>query len=166
MNLYNLTNEYLELYNKLIESADNEDGTVDEEIAQMLQTSDNNLEAKLINCAYVVKQLENDVDSVVAEIDRLLQIKHRTNNAIDRLKEGITQVMHATSKSEVKDAKLKLNFRKSERVEILDESLINDAYKTIVQEVKIDKQAIKQAIKQGKTVCGVEIVECQNLQIK
>jgi hypothetical protein len=65
---------------------------------------------------------------------------------------------------EVKAPTFKMNFRKSESVEVSD--LLDQNY--IVEKVSYqpDKIAIKNAIKEGKTVNGAALIINYNLQIK
>ena len=66
--------------------------------------------------------------------------------------------------TEIKTPTLKLSFRKSEAVEVVDESLL--AQQFFNYKPSIDKTAIKAAIKAGEEVAGARIVNNQNLQLK
>jgi hypothetical protein len=61
---------------------------------------------------------------------------------------------------------LKISFRKSESVEIDDESAISFAYLKEKITYTIDKTAIKEAIKKGEVVAGARLQVNQNIQIK
>jgi len=65
---------------------------------------------------------------------------------------------------EIKTPIVKINFRKSETVEI-DENLSEEYIKTTITTAP-DKIKIKQAIKDGIVVYGARIVEHKNIQIK
>ena len=68
--------------------------------------------------------------------------------------------------NKIKSETLQLSFRKSESVEVFDESLVDEKFKKVKTEISLDKTAIKNAIKNGEDVQGAKIVEKNNLQIK
>ena len=67
---------------------------------------------------------------------------------------------------ELKTPTLKVNFRKSESIEIENEDLIDDKFKVEKVTKSISKTLIKEAIKNGENVLGANISVNYNLQIK
>lgn len=65
---------------------------------------------------------------------------------------------------EIKGRNLRLYFRKSEKVEITDESKLSEDFVVIKKEP--NKILIKEALKNGSIVDGAELITNQNLQIK
>ena len=65
----------------------------------------------------------------------------------------------------MKEAEFTVSYRKSESVEITNESAVPDEFR-IPQPDKIDKVALKAALKSGASIDGVQIVEKSNIQIK
>jgi CxxC motif-containing protein len=66
----------------------------------------------------------------------------------------------------MKTPTLKINFRKSQTVEILDEDLIDKEFKTVKVTTSISKAEIKKAIKNGQIVVGADLIDHKNIQIK
>jgi hypothetical protein len=62
-------------------------------------------------------------------------------------------------------AKVKVSFRKSESLEIAEGTIIPDEYLRF-KEPEVNKTDLKNAVKAGRTIEGVQIVEKKNIQIK
>lgn len=158
MNLYNIKNEYLAIAHELTE------GECTPELEQALIITQENLQEKAINYGYVIKNFESEVDIIEEEIKRLNALKKARQNAVDKLKTNISDAMQLFGILEVKAPTFKMNFRTSESVEIF-EGLDNE-FITEKVSYQPDKIAIKNAIKEGKTVNGAALVTNFNLQIK
>ena len=158
MNLYNIKSEYLAIAQELTE------GELTPELEQALMITEANLQEKAINYGYVIKSFESEVDIIDEEIKRLNALKKARINAVEKLKNNISDAMQLFGILEVKAPTFKMNFRKSESVEIyegLDKEFILEKVS-----YQPDKIAIKNAIKEGRTVNGASIVTNFNLQIK
>ena len=158
MNLYNIKSEYINIAAQLA------DGELTPELEEALLINEQNFTEKAINYGYVIKTFESETDILENEIKRLNALKIARSKAIDKLKVTISNAMQLYGINEVKAPTFKMNFRKSESVEVSD--LLDQTY--IVQKVSYqpDKIAIKNAIKEGKTVNGAAIIINYNLQIK
>ena len=158
MNLYNIKSEYLNIAQELTE------GELTPELEQALMITESNLQEKAINYGYVIKNFESEVDIIETEIKRLNDLKKARVNAVDKLKTNISDAMQLFGILEVKAPTFKMNFRKSESVEIYEG--LSQEYITEKISYQPDKIAIKNAIKEGKTVNGAGIIINYNLQIK
>ncbi len=158
MNLYQIKNEYLTLASQL------EQGELTPEIEQQLQINEEQLKEKAINYGYVIRSFEYDNDVIDAEIKRLKQLKEQKENAIDKLKSAVSDAMQLYGIEKIDSPTLKLSFRKSESIEVSD----NLDKKYFIEKITLqpDKNAIKQAIKQGEQVEGAVLVTNYNIQIK
>jgi len=158
MNLYNIKSEYLNIAAQLAE------GELTPELEQSLIITETNLQEKAINYGYVIKNFKSEVDIIDEEIKRLNALKKARINAIDKLKNNISDAMQLFGILEVKAPTFKMNFRKSESVEIYDG--LDSEF--IVEKVSYqpDKIAIKNAIKEGRTINGAALVTNFNIQIK
>jgi hypothetical protein len=67
---------------------------------------------------------------------------------------------------EIKTPLVKINFRKSETVEVEDVNLLPSLYKVVKVTEQADKVAIKSALKDGIFISGCRIKTHTNLQIK
>jgi hypothetical protein len=172
--LYNIEAEYLEIANQL------EDGELSPELETALAINEKELQGKAIAYAYVIKDSEDTVTAIDAEIKRLQGLKKTEQNKVKRLKDTIQNAMELYGITEIKTKTLKLNFRKSEGVVCtfdnpqkfdswwdVQKSLIGEEFVTTVPELsKPNLTAIKKAIKEGIEIEGFEIEERWSLQIK
>jgi hypothetical protein len=158
MNLFNIKSEYINIAAQL------SDGELTPELEEALLINEQNFTEKAINYGYVIKTFESEADILENEIKRLNALKIARTKAIDKLKVTISNAMQLYEILEVKAPTFKMNFRKSESVEVSD--LLDQNY--IVEKVSYqpDKIAIKNAIKEGKTVNGAALIINYNLQIK
>jgi uncharacterized small protein (DUF1192 family) len=158
--LFNITAEVLELASAL------EEGELTPELETALAINQNELQEKAINYGYVVKSLEGDISAIDEEIKRLQALKKAKSNAIDRMKESVSNAMQLYGMEKLTSPTLSLSLRKSESVDVdLTEALPND-FKITKVTVTPDKIAIKQALKQGENITGATLKINYNLQIK
>ena len=162
MNIYQIQNEYQLLINSIIEN----DGEITPEQELALTINKDQLQSKSESYAYVIKQMDAECDIIDLEIKRLQQAKKVRENTVERLKATLTNAMQLFEVNEIKTPLIKLNFRKSESVVVYDTNSLPQMYKIIKVTETPDKAKIKEAIKQGETVVGAELVINQNLQIK
>ena len=161
--LYNIETEYLEIANQL------EGGEVTPELETALAINETELQGKAVAYAYVIKDAEDAVTAIDAELKRLQGLKKSQQNKVERLKFAIHQAMDLYGFTEIKTELLKLNFHKSEGVVRTDMETVALAaeFVTVVPEVlKPNLNAIKSAIKEGREVKGYEVETRYNLQIK
>lgn len=160
--LYQIEQEYLNIVQSIIDAG----GKITEEQETALSISKEQLQNKGICYGFIVKELEGNIDLIDLEIKRLNALKKPLVNSIDRLKNNLSQAMQMFEVTELKTPLLKINFRKSESIEIADIDLLDaDFVKTTITKAA-DKVAIKDAIKSGENVQGAVLVTNQNLQIK
>lgn len=143
-----------------------EEGELTPEIESQLVIAQSELQEKAINYGYAVKSLEDDVTAINEEIKRLQAIKTSKANAIDRMKEAVSNAMQLHGIEKVESPTLNLSFRKSEAIEVDNIDQLSDDLKAVKTTVSADKTIIKQAIKDGKEVQGARLVINYNLQIK
>jgi len=92
--------------------------------------------------------------------------KKQREKASEYLKDRIKHAMDLFEIEEIKTPLVKINFRKSETVEVDDVNQLPAAYKVIKVTEQADKAAIKAALKDGVEVTGCSIETHRNLQIK
>lgn len=160
--LYQIEQEYLNIVQSIIDAG----GEITEEQETALSISKEQLQNKGVCYGFIVKELEGNIDLIDLEIKRLNALKKPLVNSIDRLKNNLSQAMQMFEVTELKTPLLKINFRKSESIEVTDIDLLDaDFVKTTITKAA-DKIAIKEAIKSGENVQGAVLVTNQNLQIK
>jgi len=161
MNIYQIEQDYLSLSEQIIEAG----GELSPEIETSLAINKEQLQNKGISYGYVIKSLESDVSAIDEEIKRLNALKSSRNKTVDLLKNTIKDAMQMYGIEEIKTATLKINFRKSESVEV-ETDIIDDEYCNFKTTRTPDKAKIKEVIKNGDAVIGASLNINWNIQIK
>lgn len=158
--LYEISQVYLEALESL--EAD-ENGEIN-----MLPLEEANAELtdKLENVSLYIKNCEAMAKSIKEEEANLAARRKAYENKAERLKDYIASCMKLVGSTKFETPKVKLSFRSSESVEILDQNEIPKDFMVEKVTVSPDKVAIKAAIKNGIFIPGAEIVKKENLQIK
>lgn len=120
-------------------------------------------ERKIEGVGLKIKNLMAERDAVKKEKDNFDARLKGLDREIDGYKAWLT---YATEAKPFKTDRVVMSFRKSETVNVTDEYLIPDKYMNATVVKKPDKKAIKDALKKGEEIMGVELVEKQNIQIK
>lgn len=117
---------------------------------------------KIENIALYIKNLRADAAAYKAEKDEFAYRQKVAENKAESLTEYLASIL---SGKKVKADRFSISYRKSQSVAITDSDSVPDDYK-IKQEPKIDKVAIKKAIKDGAEIAGAKLVDKQNIVIK
>ena len=117
---------------------------------------------KIRNIACYIKNLRSDA----AQYDEEAKIFAARKKAAQTKAKSLTAYLSSMLNGEkVKDKEYSISWRKSESVNITDDSLLPDTY-LVPQPPKVDKAGIKAALKAGTAVTGAELTEKNNIQIK
>ena len=162
LSLYTIEQTYLSIVEELIENG----GELTPSLEAELNINKEELQNKGVCYGFMVKELEMQSDTIDIEIKRLQALKKTRTNTIDKLKNNLSQAMQLFGIEELKTAIIKINFRKSESVEIEDLALLDSQFIKVVTTKTADKIAIKEAIKSGESVQGAVLLTNSNLQIK
>lgn len=162
LTIYQIEQNYKQLAEQLIDN----DGELTTELAEQLAITEEQLQNKSVAYSFVIKQMDADIDIIDAEIKRLQAAKKQREKATEYLKDRIKHAMDLFSIEEIKTPLVKINFRKSESVEVENVNALPYAYKTVKVVETADKVAIKEAIKNGADIIGCRLVANKNLQIK
>jgi hypothetical protein len=162
LNIYQIEKEYLELANQLIESG----GECSPELELQLTINQEQLEQKARGYGFIVKQMESDISIIEDEIKRLGELKKSREKAVERLEKTLSNAMQLFEIEKLETPTLKINFRKSEAVEIDNEKEIPSRFLKAKTTYTIDKMAIKEAIKNGELISGARLQQNKNIQIK
>jgi len=160
--LYQIEQEYMILADEIIAN----EGELSPELENRLMINQDQLEAKGKGYGYIIKDIEAEIDAIDMEIKRLSAMKKSRSNAVDKLKTSLSDAMQLFDITELKTPTLKINFRKSESVEIENIALLDRDFIKVVTTESADKIAIKEAIKNGVQVTGATLKQNLNLQIK
>ena len=134
---------------------------VDEETGEILNAEELDAlemerDEKIENIALWIKNLSAEVDAYKKEKTAEAKIE-RLRNYLD----------FALAGNKFKTDRVQISYRKSESV-ILSNNFIDDCDLRflIPQEPKVDKLAVKKALKDGEKIAGAMLQEKQNIQIK
>ena len=128
--------------------------------------------AKLESVALWIKNLESDVEAYKAEMESFAARRKAAERKIESLKAYLS---NALDWAKFSTAKCAVSFRKSEKVELLNEdhfrswAVMNHRPDLLtVSEPKISLTAVKNALKAGELLdgSGAELVQKNNIQIK
>lgn len=160
MKLYELTGEYAQLL-ELLNDAD-----ADKEVLQnVLENVKGQIEEKAENIAKIIRCMESDIEAIKQEENRLQAKRQSLENKKTSIKNYLQQQLENAGMQKVKTPIFSIGIQNNPpSVNIIDENLIPDNFKIIKAE--IDKKAIMQAIKEGKTVEGAELKQTQSLRIR
>lgn len=154
--LYELTGQFLEIYNMDID---------DETKLDTLEAIDwtNDYENKVEGYVKVIKSLEADIEARKNEKKRLDGLNKSDQTKIDNLKAALATSMAETGQTRVDTTLFKVGFRKSEAV-VVDEDKLPKKYQIV--SYKPDKKTLKELLKSGKHIKGAVIEERSNLSIR
>ena len=119
-------------------------------------------EKKVENICLWIKNLKAEIEALKAEKDAFAKRQKTAENKMESLKRYITGYLDGAS---FESAKVKVSFRKSESIEIEEGTIIPDEYLRF-KEPEVNKTDLKNALKSGIHIQGVQLVENQNIQIK
>jgi hypothetical protein len=119
-------------------------------------------ETKLENVACWIKELKAEAEALKAEKMVFAKRQQIAENKMESLKKYLAYALDGQA---FKTTRASVTFRKSQAVEIADIYKLDENYLRY-KEPEADKTAIKEAIKQGKTVAGATLVENTSVIIK
>ena len=157
--LYNITEDYIELLNK-IELAE---GEISEEVNQQLEINEQQLQTKSIAYLSVIKTKEALTMQIDEEIKRLQALKKHNNNIMKQLKDRLLNAVNLFGAFEV--GFTKFSTRKSESIIVDDVNSLPKEFKVIKVTEQADKKAIKEHLKAGNDLKGCTIQQNNNLKI-
>ena len=141
---------------------DPETGEINEEAYAVFEKLQQDKTDKLEGIALWIKNLKADAEAYKAEKESFAQKQKYAENKAERLKAFLASVLDG---QKFKTDRVTVSYRASATVEIDDMSTIPVEF-TVAQEPKIDKAAIKDALKAGVAVPGAHLEEKSNIQIK
>ena len=157
--LYNITEDYIELLNK-IELAE---GEISEEVNQQLEINEQQLQTKSIAYLSVIKTKDALTMQIDEEIKRLQALKKHNNNIMKQLKDRLLNAVNLFGAFEV--GFTKFSTRKSESIIVDDVNSLPKEFKVIKVTEQADKKAIKEHLKAGNDIKGCTIQHNNNLKI-
>ena len=159
MSLYEINQNYAELFDKF------EEGEVTPE---ELQETGNMLAIELQNKSRNIIGYEKSIELAIStykdEEKRLAERRKVLENKLDRYKEYVKKNMEQMGLQKIETPLGVLSISKVRAsVEVIDESMISNEYKTQTVVQTIDKNAIREAIRKGINVQGVKLIAVKHV---
>ena len=149
-----------EINQKILDCIDMETGEI---IApEKLEALQMNKREKLRNIAFVALNAAADAKAYEEQEKKFAARKRSAKATVEWARETLARELAG---QKMKEPEFSISYRKSEAVEVADEAAVPDEFR-IPQPDKIDKTALKAALKNGAVIAGAQIVERQNIQIK
>jgi len=164
MNLYELTDNIATLSRGMETWAEEHEGDVTEFPGlALLEALDGEKEQKILGLGAWYKNLEAEAEAIRAEEVKLAARRKALTARSERVKSWMASFLDPGQK--LADGRCALSWRRSEQVLVTClPDLLPIEYQRITVEAR--KTELKNALKSGKTVEGVELVPNMNLQIK
>lgn len=172
MNLYEITSEFKDIEQQLIESG----GELTPELEERLAINTNEFEAKMEAYAKIRTNHVGDCESIDSEIQRLGELKASKQKIISLLETRMRDALLVMGQQDkkgvwrLKTALFEMSSRKSSRVEIVNPDAIPQKYwimpEPVLPQPYPSKDAIKEAISAGEQIDGAMIVVNYSIKIK
>lgn len=160
--LYELRGDFLRLY----DMADDPD-TDPDAFFDTMEAIEGEIEDKADGYAAVIASLNNIAKGLKAEEDRLVSRRKAIENNVARMKTALTEAMQATGKTRFKTLKWSFNIQPNPESVVLDKDISGiPAQYLIEQEPKVDKMAIKDALKHGAKFTFAHLERSESLRIR
>lgn len=163
MKLYELSTSILQLETVLEEQLDAPEELRGEALKFLDELKLSKTE-KVENCVSLLKNWEALEVAIKAEETALKARRESLERRAEWLKNYLSFCLQPGEKFET--ARCKVSWRKSESVQISDESKVPLEYTEEVVTRKVNKALIKDAIKNGADIPGAELIKKNNLVIK
>jgi Neuraminidase (sialidase) len=118
---------------------------------------------KLTNIALLYKNMTSDAKQLKELEKEYSDRRKRCEKTAEWCKETLARELNG-EKLEDEKKRFKISWRPSERLEIVDPSIIASSW--VTYEPKYDKAGMKEAIKAGISVEGAVLTQTDNIQIK
>lgn len=161
LSLYQITSAFPKLIDQE-EMSEEDKKEVEKELTELLQQKSQNLIGYARNMELTIEAMKN-------EEKRISEKRRIAENKYTKFKECTKECMEQGGFTKIETPIGTLSIAKNPiSVEIYDEAQIPDEYKTKVIEVKVDKTAIKKALKEtGEIIAGTKIIDNKtSLRIK
>ncbi len=125
------------------------------------------LQDKVVNVAKFMQNLDATAKAIKEAEQKMAKRRKAIENRAQWFKDYLKNNMQAAGITKIESPWFNLAIQKNpEAVEITNEELLPDDFKTEVVTIKIDKAAIKQVIKDGVSVPGAVLIQGTRLSIR
>ena len=154
--------ELNELESEILEQLESDDG-IDKEIYDAIKLDE---KEKLVSCARVYRQIVSDAQVCKDEEKRLSERKRKLENKAERLRQMIFEGMKMTDVKKIHRSEFDLIIKKNPpSLHITTVNYIPQEYYK-EQAPVLDKALLKEAVKNGLNIEGVQLLQTERLDIK
>lgn len=162
--LYEISRDYMQAMDVL---TDPDNDIPMDAVADTLEGIEGQLQEKATNVAMVMRNLESAADAIKDAEQRMARRRKAIENRAQWLKNYIKRNMEVAGITRIESPWFVLSVQKNPAaVDIADEAMLPDTFKHEVTTVKVDKAAIKDALKAGQEVPGAVLVVGTRLMIR
>jgi hypothetical protein len=162
MNIYSLTSEY-----KLIEAQLLDEECDQESFQKLLDSVKADINNKILNYAFVIKNLENTLNGINEAIGAMCVRQKQICNKIETLKEYTLKAMNETGINKIESDYFNVSVRNNMPKVIIDnESKIPEEFLRVKTIIEPDKIRIKDFLSSGEVLAGAHLEANKSLQIK
>jgi hypothetical protein len=165
--LYELSTDYITILDQICDDG-GEISQSDIQAWKQLDELHDNMQDKAINVASYIKNLEAEFEQVSKARKNMVEREKGLQKRIDWLSSYLKLNLQKCGIEKItRSPHFVIQLKKCPHsVNIIDEALIPIDYKTIKEILTIDKLKIKDALKNGMEVSGVELIQNMKLDIK
>lgn len=157
MNLYELTNDLKEL-ESIVDDMEQVEAIKDIIKQEIANKGDNIIK--------LIKNIESDITTIENEVKRLQELKKVKQNKIMNIKNYTLECLKQADIKKVEGAVGRISVRKNAPSVILSDDFNNEKYIKIEEIAKIDKNAIKEDLKNGIVIEGASLEAKDSITIK
>ena len=135
-------------------------------LSQLFNDLEMDLSEKLVNTAYLIKELETSEKALKDEAKRLTEKAKVLENRQTRIKELIKTTIESSGQTKIKTDKFNFSVKTLEEYNYDDVNMfgLDDEFKRFKEE--LDKTKIKEFIKAGGSIEGLKISEKVSLTVR
>lgn len=166
MKLYEINQDIERILNGEDERCFDENGEPDEEKAkELLRHLNEELDLKAENIAVFVKNSINDENGIDSEIVNLQKRKNSIRNKRERAQEFLKELLLNYGKTNIESPRVEVKVTSRKQLEYDTDEIPQGWYREkVVRE--LDKQLIKEAVRQGEIITGVSEIKKHYISIK
>ena len=123
-------------------------------------------QSKVDGIGYAVRKRKAEIEFLKQEEERLRARRKSVENRLQEFKNYLLSILRRYNLKKIKGLSSTLYTRKVQSVIIEDTEEIPEAYKQEVTEVKVDKQGLSKALKDGEEIPGAYLEDKESLTIR
>lgn len=164
LSLYDISKDYLQALDAFTDP--DADIPLDAAI-DTLEGIEGQLQDKAVNVAKFMQNLDATAKAIREAEQQMAKRRKAIENRAQWLRDYLKLNMEAAGITKIESPWFRLAIQKNpDAVEITDEALVPDIFKTEVVTVKIDKPAIKEALRDGAEIPGATLSQTTRLAIR